>query len=69
MEINKRKRKTIGAIEETKSWFFKKTHKSDKPLTKPTKKKKKRKHKIPKSEIKMVSYLEITANCILSAKD
>ena len=50
-EIN-RHQKTIEQINETKSWFFEKILKIDKPLAKHIKKKKKRGPKSRKSEMK-----------------
>ena len=49
----KETKKTIAKINKTKSWFFEKINKIDKPLARLIKKKKKRKVKSTKLEMKM----------------
>ena len=48
MEINEKETKKIEKINETKSWFFEKIHKTDKPLARLIKKKKREKAQINK---------------------
>ena len=45
-------KKTIAKINETKSWFFEKINKFDKPLARLIKKKKRRGFKLIKQEMK-----------------
>ena len=42
VKIKKQKQKAVEQINETRSWFFERIHKTDKPLARLIKKKKKR---------------------------
>ena len=63
-EINEKETKeTIAKINKTKSWFFEKINKIDKPLARLIKKKKRRIMKSTKLEMKMEISQQTTQKC------